>query len=105
MKLDRTLDQVTIEPVGAEDRALLRSNPSAAADAGRRVRRCSWGVATPSPKRECHPGRKAINLGVWGGAPAPGNSRNTPTGVPYRNIFRALASKGFHPGFRFAAPL
>ena len=38
-----------------------------------------------------HPGRKAINLGVWGGAPGLENARNTPTGVPYGNIFRARA--------------
>ena len=91
MKLDRMIHKCRIEPVGPEDRALLRSNPSAAADAGmgawRRSRQWSSDlVVMPFPKRECHPGRKAVNLRDWGGAPAPRKPRNTPTAVPYGNI-------------------
>ena len=78
MKLDKTLNAVTIRAVGPEDRVLLRSNPSAAADAGMRAWRRSWDLATPSPKREGHPGRKAINLS------RPPSS--TPSGVPYGKI-------------------
>ena len=86
MKLDMAPDKSRIEHVGAEDRALLRSNPSPAADAGMGVWRWSsrwcWGLATPSPKRGCHPGRKAINLS------RPPSS--TPSGVPYGKIFGAV---------------
>ena len=78
MKLDKTLDPVTIRAVGPEDRAMLRSNPSAVADAGMRAWRRSSDLATPSPKRREHPGRKAINLS------RPPSS--TPDGVPYGKI-------------------
>ena len=78
MKLDMTPDKRRIEHVGLEDRALLRSNPSAAADAGMGAWRWSSDLATPSPKRGCHPGRKAINLS------RPPSS--TPNGVPYGKI-------------------
>ena len=44
-----------------------------------------------------HPGRKAINLGVWGGAPGLENARNTPTGVPYGNISGAFSVIGCGP--------
>ena len=53
-----------------------------------------------------HPGRKAINLGVWGGAPGLENARNTPTGVPYGNIFRARPGRGSTQGSaRFGSTL
>ena len=101
MKLDMAPDKSRIEPVGAEDRAMLRSNPSAAADAGmgawRWSSRWSWELAAPSPKRGCHPGRKAINLSR--------SPSSTPSSVPYGKIYRAFALWSFHPGFRFAPPL
>ena len=82
MKLDMAPDKRRIEHVGWEDRAMLRSNPSAAAAAGmgawRWSSRWSWELATPSPKRGCHPGRKAINLSR--------SSSSTPNGVPYGKI-------------------
>ena len=37
MELDRVFHKCRIEHVGPEDRALLRSNPSAAVDAGMRA--------------------------------------------------------------------
>ena len=107
MKLDRALDKRRIEHVGAEDRALLRSNPSAAADAGMRAWRWSWrwssDLAMPS-KRACHPGRKAINLRDWGGAPAPRNPRNTLTGVPYGNICGVGAARVLTQAFASLQP-
>ncbi len=51
-----------------------------------------------------HPGRKAINLGVWGGAPGLENARNTPTGVPSGNISRARAGAGSTQGSAVPAP-
>ena len=88
MKLDMGPDKRRIEHAGSEDRAMLRSNPSAAADAGmgawRWSSRWSWGLATPSPKRGCHPGRKAINLSRL--------PSNTPSGVPYGKISRGVGA-------------
>ena len=93
MKLDMAPDKRRIEHVGSEDRAMLRSNLSAAADAGmgawRWSSRWSWELATPSPKRGCHPGRKAINLS------RPPSS--TPNGVPYGKILRGFSLAGFGP--------
>ena len=102
MELDRVFHKCRIEHVGPEDRALLRSNPSAAVDAGMRAWRWSWDLATSCTNQRSHPGRKAINLGVWSRAPAPRNPRNTPTGVPYGNILRAclirLTNRAERPG-------
>ena len=94
---------VTMCVVGREDRALLRSNPSARSDAG------TWagasarqGLLSPSP---CS-GSEALNLGVWGRAPTPRSGARTPTGVPYGNIFRGgNNSRPANQGLRFAAPL
>ena len=104
MNLDIALSKITIGVVGPEDRALLRSNPSAAADAGMRAWGWSWTASTPRPEQGKHPGRKAINLGVWGRAPVPRNSPNAPTGVPYGKICRAWRMGVCYPGFRSAAP-
>ncbi len=49
MKLDKTLDAVTIRAVGPEDRAMLRSNPSAVADAGMRAIGSGTGDCAPAP--------------------------------------------------------
>jgi hypothetical protein len=68
--------------VGGEDRALLRSNPSAHVNLG------TWWGASPCgrlPPSNHVPRKKAINLGVWGKAPTPQMS----TGVPFVKIFRA----------------
>ena len=56
----------TIADAGGEDRALLRSNPSAHAGAGTRAGVCLHGSPPPSPTRSGH---KATNLGVCGRAP------------------------------------
>jgi len=80
--LDTSRGWSKIRAVGAEDRALLRSNPSAAADAGMRApaRRNSLSASRLSAAN--HPGRKAPNLGVWARAPA----SSPPTGVPFGKI-------------------
>ena len=80
--LDRNVKAVRIRHVDAEDRALLRSNPSAAIDAGMRTRAGSGSCSMSRPKQGEHPGRKALNLGVWGSAPALPQL----TGVPFGNI-------------------
>ena len=51
MKLDKTLDAVTIRAVGPEDRAMLRSNPSAVADAGMRAIGSGTGDCAPARER------------------------------------------------------
>ena len=109
-QLDIGGSRSTIGRVGREDRAMLRSNPSAAADAGRGTWGGSWTVCTSRPRRGEHPGRKAINLGVWGRAPAPPQ----PTGVPYGKILRGFCPllpgyprfrpDGLHRGLRSGAP-
>lgn len=84
--LDKASRWITMKSAGPEDRALLRSNPSAAAGVGMRT---SAAPTSPpmSPLRQArHPDCKAKNLGVWGRAPA----RCFPSGVPFGNIFRAV---------------
>jgi hypothetical protein len=56
----------TMANAGGEDTALLRSNRSARAGAGTQAGVCLHSSPLPSPMRSGH---KAINLGVWGGAP------------------------------------
>jgi hypothetical protein len=100
---------VTMCVVGREDRALLRSNPSARSDAG------TWagasarqGLLSPSP---CS-GSEALNLGVWGRAPTPRSGARTPTGVPYGNIGRGEGHRGtitrgsaaLHPWLKSVTP-
>ena len=76
----------TMRVVGREDRALLRSNPSARADAG------TWAGASARRRlllsSPCS-GSEAINLGVWGRAPTPRRGVSSPTGLPYGNIVGA----------------
>jgi len=71
----------TIADAGGEDRALLRSNPSARAGAGTRAGVCLHGSPPPSPTRSGH---KAINLGVRGRAPR----QTSRTGGTYVSIAR-----------------
>jgi hypothetical protein len=59
----------TIADAGGEDRALLRSNPSAHAGAGTRAGVCLHSSPLPSPTAPTRSGHKAITLGVWGRAP------------------------------------
>jgi len=59
----------TMDNTGGEDTALLRSNRSARAGAGTRAGVCRSGSLLPSPTTAMRSGHKAINLGVWGGAP------------------------------------
>ena len=80
--LDRSVKAVRIRHVDAEDRALLRSNPSAAIDAGMRTQASSGSSSLSRAKQGGHPGRKALNLGVWGSAPGLPQL----TGVPFGNI-------------------
>jgi hypothetical protein len=75
--------------VGPEDRALLRSNPSAATDAGMGARGARRRAVPASSPAGQHPGRKAENLGVWGRAPAAYRHAKMPSGVPFGNIYRA----------------
>jgi hypothetical protein len=66
--LDNSVGESIIKVVGGEDRALLRSNPSARTDAG--IAAGGYSVnCLPPPVRSNDPGHKAANLGVWGGAP------------------------------------
>jgi hypothetical protein len=66
--LDTTVGERIIKTVGGEDRALLRSNPSARTDAGMAAEGY-YVNRLPPPVRSNDPGHKALNLGVWGGAP------------------------------------
>lgn len=59
----------TMDNAGGEDTALLRSNRSAHAGAGTRAGVCLSGSLLPSSMTTKRSGHKAINLGVWGGAP------------------------------------
>jgi hypothetical protein len=86
--LDKAAQVRRIGAVGPEDRALLRSNPSAAADAGIGARERRRAVSAPRPLRG-HPGGKAKNLGVWGRAPVVQRRTKSPSGVPFGNIVRA----------------
>ncbi len=59
----------TMVSAGGEDTALLRSNRSARAGAGTRAGVCPSGSPLPPRISPMRSGHKAINLGVWGGAP------------------------------------
>lgn len=71
--------------IGEEDRAMLRSNPSAYTDAGALLGKSR--LETPQTLNLCI-GRKAINLMLQRSIPSPIPSF-PPTGVTYVNIFRA----------------
>jgi hypothetical protein len=86
--LDKPGEVRRIGAVGPEDRALLRSNPSAAADAGIGARERRRTVSASRPLRG-YPGGEAKNLGVWGRAPVAHRHAKPPSGVPFGNIFRA----------------
>jgi len=68
MRLDNSAGERIIGITGGEDRALLRSNPSARTDAGITAEGDSM-RCFPPPVLGKDPGHKAANLGVWGGAP------------------------------------
>jgi hypothetical protein len=80
--LDKTPAVIKIELVGGEDRALLRSNPSARADAGKGALAGFRSRPASRPKRTNHPGRKALNRRAWGSAPA----SDPASAVPFGNI-------------------
>jgi len=68
MSLDNLASERIIGITGGEDRALLRSNPSAHTDAGIKAEG-SLISRFPPPASGKDPGHKAANLGVWGRAP------------------------------------
>jgi hypothetical protein len=82
----------TIADAGGEDRALLRSNPSAHAGAGTRAGVCLHSSLPPPPPSRS--GHKAINLGVWGRAPR----QTSRTGGTYVNIFEQESTCFFSSG-------
>src|SRR3989442_282920 len=75
----------TIKLVGREDRALLRSNSSARADAGTDTGACSCICRLLVAIHICS-GLKALNLGVWGKAPKQKTSTPAQSGLPFGNI-------------------
>jgi len=92
--LDKASRWITMKSAGPEDRALLRSNPSAAAGVG--MRSSAAPTSTMSPLSQArHPDRKAKNLGVWGRAPV---RCCFPSGVPFGNIFRACPHRALTQG-------
>ena len=80
--LDKASRWITMKSAGPEDRALLRSNPSAAAGVGMRTSAAPTSPPMSPLSQARHPDCKAKNLGVWGRAPV----RCFPSGVPFGNI-------------------
>jgi len=105
--LDNSVGESIIEVVGGEDKALLRSNPSARTDAGIAAEGYSL-KCLPPPVRSNDPGHKAANLGVWGGAPIQKTVFSACPAChlarsPGLNRFRAY-SHGLRRGLQSAAP-
>ena len=67
--IDLQTSHLMLEHLGREDRALLRSNPSARAKAG--TQREGFGASRALFAFSCVSAGQAKNLGVRGGAPPP----------------------------------
>jgi len=93
MRLDKMTSERIIGITGEEDRALLRSNPSAHTDAGIKAESVAKGCFPP-PASGKDPGPKAANLGVWGRAPCEEFRALALGWVTYVKIFRTWLRGG-----------
>jgi len=89
MILDNSATKSIIETAGGEDRALLRSNPSARTGAGITAEG-TFISRFPPPASGIDPGHKAANLGVWGRAPCQKSRDLALRRVTYVKISREL---------------